>query len=81
MQKAEFNRLDDRQHYQGQLPDQEGRYYSQTLAAFWLKPDWLWLTLCLAVPRLSKHSVLRPTSLVPMHYVPRISFLRAAKAF
>ncbi|HEX2915981.1 MAG TPA: hypothetical protein VH186_34785 [Chloroflexia bacterium] len=40
--QAAFYRLGDQQHYQGQLPDQEGRYYSQTLAGFWLKPDWLW---------------------------------------
>ncbi|HEX2913756.1 MAG TPA: Uma2 family endonuclease [Chloroflexia bacterium] len=46
--QAEFYRLDDRQHYQSQLPDQEGRYYSQTLAGFWLKPEWLW---CNPLPR------------------------------
>ncbi len=41
--QAEFYQLNNQGQYQRQLLDAEGRYYSQALTGFWLKPAWLWL--------------------------------------
>ncbi len=43
-QQAEFYRRDAQGQYQAQPLDGAGRYYSQALPGFWLKPDWLWQT-------------------------------------
>ncbi len=42
-QQAEFYRLNNQSQYENQPLDTEGRYYSQALTNFWLKPGWLWL--------------------------------------
>jgi Uma2 family endonuclease len=40
--EADFYRQDVQGHYQPQPLDEQGRYYSQALPGFWLKPAWFW---------------------------------------
>lgn len=41
-QQAEFYRRNQQGQYERQSLDEQGRYYSQALPGFWLKPEWLW---------------------------------------
>jgi Uma2 family endonuclease len=40
--QADFYRLNEQGQYQNQSLDKQGRYHSQALPGFWLKPTWLW---------------------------------------
>ncbi len=39
---AAFYQLDAEGHYQAMPLDEQGRYFSSSIAGFWLKPEWLW---------------------------------------
>lgn len=43
LQTAEFYRLDEQGHYQGQPLDAEGRYYSLVIPGLWIDPSWFWM--------------------------------------
>ena len=40
--EAIFYQLDANQQYQAQTLDSEGKYHSQVLDGFWLRPAWFW---------------------------------------
>jgi len=42
LQEAIFYGLDPQGQYQAKPLDSAGKYYSQVIAGFWLKPEWLW---------------------------------------